>query len=54
MDGYVEEDQYKSRDTDSLYYHYSKEDVQYILRRCVEKSVAVVQKEMIDLTSDSD
>ena len=36
-DGYEEEDWYELRGTNSLRYHYSKEDLQYILQRSAKK-----------------
>ena len=52
-DRFVEDDWYKPRGPDSLRYHYAKEDVQYIFRRREEKQAAAVEKEVIDLTGDS-
>ena len=53
-DGFVEEDWYEPRGPESLPYHYSEEDVQYILKRRAEKRAAAMEKEVIDLTGDSD
>ena len=53
-DGFVEEDWYEPRGPESLPYHYSEEDVRYILRRRAEKRAAAAEKEIIDLTGDSD
>ena len=53
-DGYVEDDWYEPRGPDSLRYHYPEETVQYILRRRAEKRAAAEEKEVIDLTGDSD
>lgn len=36
-DGYMEEDWYEPRGTNSLRYHYSEEDVYYILKRGSKK-----------------
>ena len=52
-DGFVEDDWYEPRGPDSLRYHYSEKDVQYILKRRAEKVVAA-EKKVIDLTGDSD
>ena len=52
--GYVEEGWYEPRGTDSLWDHYSEEDVQYILWRRMEKRQAMAEKEVINLTGDSD
>ena len=46
-DGYVKEDWYKPRGIDSLHYHYSEDDAQYILRICTEKWGVAVKKEVI-------
>ena len=53
-DGFVEDDWYEPRGPDSLPYHYSKRDIQHILRRRAEKQAAAEEKEVIDLTGDSD
>ena len=53
-DGFVEDDWYEPRGPDSLPYHYSEKDIQFILRRRAEKRVSVGEKEVIDLTGDSD
>ena len=53
-DFFVDDDWYDPRGLDSLRYHYSEEDVQYILKRRVEKQAVVAEKEVIDLTGDSD
>ena len=53
-DGFVEDDWYEPRGPDSLPYHYSGKDIQYILRRRAEKRAAAMEKEVIDLTGDSD
>lgn len=52
--GFVEGNWYEPRGTDSLRYHYSEEDVQYILKKRAEKWTAMGEKEIIDLTGDSD
>ena len=53
-DGFVEDDWYEPRGPESLPYHYSEKDVQYILKRRAEKRAAAEEKEVIDLTGDSD
>ena len=53
-DGFVEDDWYEPRGPDSLPYHYSEKDIQHILKRRVEKRAAAMEKEVIDLTGDSD
>ena len=42
------------RGPDSLRYHYPEETVQYILKRRAEKRAKALEKEVIDLTGDSD
>ena len=51
---FVEDDWYEPRGLGSLRYHYSEGDVQRILRRRAEKRAAAMEKEVIDLTGDSD
>ena len=53
-DGFVEDDWYEPRGPDSLLYHYSEKDVRCILKRRVEKCAAAEEREVIDLTGDSD
>ena len=53
-DGFVEDDWYEPRGPESLPYHYSEKDVRYILKRRAEKRAAAEEKEVIDLTGDSD
>ena len=52
-DGFGEDDWYEPRGTDSLRYHYSKDDAQYILKKHAKKR-AGAKKEIIDLTGDND
>ena len=52
--GFVEDDWYEPRGPDSLPYHYSERDIQHIRRRRAEKRAAVAEKEVINLTGDSD
>ena len=54
FDGHREDDWYKPRGIDSLRYHYLEEDVQYILKRRVEKRGVAAKDEVIDLIGDSD
>ena len=51
---FVEDDWYELKGPDSLRYHYSEKDVQRILRERAEKRAAKAEKEIIDLTGDSD
>ena len=53
-DGYVEKEWYEPRGPDSLLYFYSEEDVQYILRRRMEKWRVAEEKEVTDLMGDRD
>ena len=53
-DGFVEDDWYEPRGPESLPYHYSEKDVRYILKRRAEKRAAAEEKEVIDLTGNSD
>ena len=53
-DFFVEEGWYEPRGPDSLRYHYAEKDVQYILKRRAKKRAAMEEKDVIDLTRDSD